>query len=162
MFRRAFTVEEAKAMLPRVEAVLEGIEEEKAEARRHHDRIGILEAIWGEKVEESQNPDHQEFLELRGALTESLQRIQDIIEREILRRGLRFPQGGLEHGLVDFPTTYEGRWVYLCWQRGEPEVRFWHETSSGYGGRQEITLEQVRRMGKEDDPAALDDSVLDF
>lgn len=38
-------------------------------------------------------------------------------------------------GLCDFPYQLEGRVVYLCWKFGEDEIRWWHETSSGYKDR---------------------------
>ncbi|MEO6457596.1 MAG: DUF2203 family protein, partial [Chloroflexia bacterium] len=34
----------------------------------------------------------------------------------------------LQRGLVDFPARLEGRTVFLCWELGEEEVGFWHET----------------------------------
>ncbi len=44
----------------------------------------------------------------------------------------------LERGLVDFPARRDGRIVFLCWELGEPEVGFWHETTSGYSNRQPV------------------------
>lgn len=44
----------------------------------------------------------------------------------------------LERGLVDFPAQREGRTVFLCWELGEPEVAFWHETTTGYDNRQPV------------------------
>ena len=44
----------------------------------------------------------------------------------------------LERGLIDFPAEREGRTVFLCWELGEPEVGFWHETSTGYANRQPV------------------------
>ncbi len=44
----------------------------------------------------------------------------------------------LETGLVDFPTLFRGREVYLCWQVGEDGIRFWHEVEDGYRGRRPI------------------------
>lgn len=38
-------------------------------------------------------------------------------------------------GLCDFPYMHEDRIVYLCWKYGEDEIRWWHETSSGYKDR---------------------------
>ncbi|MEA2551619.1 MAG: hypothetical protein QOE25_1388 [Actinomycetota bacterium] len=40
-----------------------------------------------------------------------------------------------EKGLVDFPAEREGRRVFLCWQLGEDDVRFFHEESSGFSTR---------------------------
>ena len=49
----------------------------------------------------------------------------------------------LDIGLIDFPTTYHGNEVYLCWKLGEDKVDHWHELHSGYAGRQSTsTLEE--------------------
>ena len=32
----------------------------------------------------------------------------------------------------------EGREIYLCWEEGEDEVAYWHDTESGYGGREPL------------------------
>ena len=61
-----------------------------------------------------------------------------------------------------FPTTLDGRWVYLCWQSDEPNVAYWHEVSGGYAGRRRITAGQMQRLGRLDDPARHEDSALDF
>jgi hypothetical protein len=50
---------------------------------------------------------------------------------------------------LDFPTTLDGRWVHLCWMRGEPTVEHWHEIIGGFAGRQPVTDEDSRRMGLE-------------
>ena len=52
------------------------------------------------------------------------------------------PKGAVE-GLVDFPSKMDGRVVYLCWKLGEPEVLFWHDLDSGFGGRQPLTAGSV-------------------
>jgi hypothetical protein len=44
----------------------------------------------------------------------------------------------LESGLCDFPHLSAGRIVYLCWQLGEEEIRWWHEITSGFQGRQPL------------------------
>ena len=41
----------------------------------------------------------------------------------------------LDLGLCDFPHLRDGRVVYLCWKLGEQEVRWWHETTTGYKNR---------------------------
>lgn len=43
-----------------------------------------------------------------------------------------------ERGLLDFPGERDGRAVYLCWQLGEPAVRFWHELDAGFPGRRPV------------------------
>ena len=44
----------------------------------------------------------------------------------------------LDSGLCDFPHLSEGRIVYLCWQLGEEKIRWWHEITSGFQGRQPL------------------------
>ena len=39
-------------------------------------------------------------------------------------------------GLVDFLSMRDGREIYLCWQYGEAEIRYWHEIDSGFAGRE--------------------------
>jgi hypothetical protein len=162
MRRKAFTVAEANSLLPQLEETLERITGAAAEARIRHKKLQVLDALWGESVLELGNPDHQEWLAHRSALDEVLGELEQCVQQEIAARGIRFPVGGLEHGLLDFPTTWQGRWVYLCWRRGEPRIVAWHEVSDGYAGRQALTPAHERRMGREDDPATLDESGLDF
>ncbi len=44
----------------------------------------------------------------------------------------------LEAGLIDFPTTFQGREVCLCWKVGEKEIGYWHEVEDGFRGRKPI------------------------
>ena len=162
MSYHVFTVEEANRLVPVLEDAFRRIEEAREEARTHHERLQVLDALWENAVEDPDNPDHEEYREHRKALSAAADIVEETVKEEIVDRGLRFPAGGLEHGLVDFPTSFEGRWVYLCWERGEPELRFWHEVDGGYRGRRPITPEQAEIMGRDDDREALDDSRLDF
>jgi hypothetical protein len=44
----------------------------------------------------------------------------------------------LDEGLIDFPTLFRGREVYLCWKLGEAAIAFWHGTDEGFSGRKAI------------------------
>lgn len=162
MAYRAFTVEEANALIPRMERVMDRIGGFRDEMEERSEKLQVLDALWGEKLLEPGNPDHQEFLVHRKRIRELVEEMEEVIRDEILDRGIRFPAGGLEHGLLDFPTTYDGRWIYLCWRQGEPEILQWHEADAGYRGRRDLTDHERRVMGRVDDPSDVDDSVLDF
>jgi hypothetical protein len=43
-------------------------------------------------------------------------------------------------GLLDFSALKNGREVYLCWQHGEDDIKYWHEIEAGFAGRQPIHL----------------------
>lgn len=162
MSYRVFTVQEANRLVPRLERAFEAMEEARDRAREHHERLQLLDALWSEEVEDPGNPDHGDWRDHRRGLREAVQTLEATVQEEILERGLRFPSGGLDHGLVDFPTAWRGRWVYLCWERGEPELRWWHEVESGYRGRRRITGDQAEAMGRDVDRDELDDARLDF
>ena len=162
MGHHAFTVDEANEMLPDVRAAINEIQRLRAVVGKKVDQLAVLDALWGELVSQSANPDHEEYVQLRHSLSECRRAVEELIQVRLVDRDIRFPMGGLEHGLVDFPTTLDGRWVYLCWQSDEPKVTYWHEVTGGYAGRRPITAEQVQRLGLLDDPARHEDSALDF
>jgi hypothetical protein len=162
MTRKAFTVEEANDLIPHLEDVLAGLRDCVRQVEQNHEKLQLLEVLWGERVREAGNPDHGEFASLQSGMRGAAHQIEELVQREIAGRGLRFPSGGLDQGLLDFPTTWQGRWVYLCWKSGEKRITAWHEIDGGFAGRQPLTADQARRMGREDDPAHIDDSMLDF
>ena len=146
---KAFTVEEANGLIAAMEAVMESIESLRDEVEGHDKQLQILDALWGGEVLAADNPDHSEFVRHRAAVDGTVERLEGLVRDEIVARGIRFPPGGLEHGLLDFPTTLDGRWVFLCWRRGEPRVDQWHEITGGFAGRQPVTPDHERRMGVE-------------
>jgi hypothetical protein len=146
--RRVFTVAEANALLPHLREVLGRIQELRRRVGEGSDQLKILEVLWGGKVAEPSNPDHEEFLRHRRAIGGAVQEIEVLVREEILGLGIRFPQGGLEHGLLDFPTILDGRWVYLCWRPEEHELQAWHELNAGFVGRKPLTPALARRMGR--------------
>lgn len=162
MARKAFTVSEANSLIPALREVFRGIGHYKSRIRERGRKIEVLHLLWDGNVVNSANPDHEDFAAHRRAIAKDVGEIERLVREEIIARGIRFPTGGIESGLVDFPTTYEGRWVYLCWQSGESELLYWHETDTGFPGRRRLTDQQREAMGVEDDPGNVDDSALDF
>ncbi|MGD2121816.1 MAG: DUF2203 domain-containing protein [Gemmatimonadota bacterium] len=150
MKRRNFTVGEANALLPHLREVLANIQDLRERVGERTDQIKILDVIWGRGVQDPENPDHGEFEGHRKAIGSAVGEIERLIREEILALGVRFPSGGLEYGLLDFPTRLDGRWVYLCWRLGEEELCAWHEVADGYAGRKPLTQKVARRMGRED------------
>ena len=144
---KVFTVEEVNRLIGTMETVMAEIERLGNQVERHTMQLQILDALWGPKLLDGENPDHAEFTEHQAAVDQAVERIQGLVLDEILARGIRFPPGGLKYGLLDFPTTLDGRCVYLCWKRGESSVDQWHEITGGFAGRRPVTSEQERRMG---------------
>ena len=136
-------------MVPALEDLFARIDGLRETIGRRHDQLQILELLWGDGDDLDDSPDASEAAAHRQVIEEGVLEIQRLIRERVVGAGLRFPMGGLEHGLVDFPTTWEGRWVLLCWRRGEPALQAWHEIDGGFAGRQGITPEQERAMGLE-------------
>jgi hypothetical protein len=44
----------------------------------------------------------------------------------------------IETGLIDFPALVNGRPVWLCWRLGEDDIGWWHELTTGVGGRRPL------------------------
>jgi hypothetical protein len=162
MLRKIYTVEEANSLLPVLEQVFRSIEIHKTKIKEHARKLEVLNLLWNDEVDAPSNPDYDAYHGHKRSIENDVSEIERLIQEEIVRRGIRFPSGGIENGLIDFPTTYGGKWVYLCWQNGEPEIQYWHEVDAGFRGRQILTDEHKNVMGKMDDPDSLDNSSLDF
>ena len=161
MAHHAFTVAEANSLVPTLSQAFQQIDAHKYQIREATKKIEVLDLLWGDAVRQTTNADHKDYIAHRETVDRALRGIQRSIQESVIAHGLRLPLGGIEEGLVDFPTTYQGRWVYLCWHMGEREIQYWHETDTGFQGRQEITAAQRDEMGR-DDASEVDDSELDF
>lgn len=126
---RTFTVSQANRTLPLV--------------RRIAEDIVLQYGRWKEKVREFEMLTTRSRADAPDPGAERLQREVQELAAEIDGYVAELGELGVElkdyeRGLVDFPGERDGRPVYLCWQLGEPEVRFWHELDSGYLGRQPL------------------------
>jgi hypothetical protein len=122
---RHFTVEEANALLGRIEPVLRSLRDARdrlTDAEAHEALAGAAPTNGGGDPGRDVG---EAFLEVRRMLL-ALQEL-GIVVRDI------------ERGLIDFPAIHEGREVYLCWQLDEPpRIAFWHDLEAGYDGRQPL------------------------
>ena len=109
MQSKRFTVAEANETLPQIEFIFGRLETKKTALEHHVQRIHILDALWGKAVNQPNNPDHDDFQQHHRRIGYLKEDILKIIEDDLLALGVRFPRKGLKHGLIDFPTTFEGR-----------------------------------------------------
>jgi hypothetical protein len=127
---RLFTLEEAQALLPLVQPLLEEIQRAYRElralaaasevARRGASGDGNLVASpW-----EGDGEDEPEQLNKR--LREAA--------AELEARGVELKDP--ERGLIDFRHERDGEVVYLCFELGEKGIAWWHPLETGFAGRQ--------------------------
>lgn len=56
--------------------------------------------------------------------------------QEFAARGIQIKD--LERGLIDFPAIKNGREIFLCWEKDEEDIQFWHDLDSGFPGREPL------------------------
>jgi hypothetical protein len=130
---RLFSLVEAESLLPEIDRAIREAAERKprfqaaeAELQTYIRRINMLGGcvVNVPRIAELHSRREVAVSELK----EAVQRIQ--------QHGVEVKD--LDAGLVDFPTRYRGRTVYLCWKLGEDRIGFWHSTDEGFAGRHPI------------------------
>jgi hypothetical protein len=127
---KLFTLEEAERTLPLVRRIVQDLTAEypawRAAVARFELLTGGARADWGETGE---------LLAAREEVSRHAERINRFLQ-ELEGIGCVFK--GFEAGLVDFYSLREDRPIFLCWRMGEERIAYWHETDSGFAGRQPI------------------------
>ncbi len=123
-FEKHYTLEEARALLPQVRSWLEQLVELR-------DKFNRLES----RLEQQMQPG----LDLGGEWVNRW--VRTLVElREVLlefhRREIQLKD--LDRGLIDFPTIINGREAFLCWEKSEEDIGFWHDLDAGYAGREPL------------------------
>lgn len=122
---KTFTLEEANALIPRLNRLLTDLIDARDKLAAMGDKIqSLLQHVDGNGGSKHGNM-YVVQLEIFNARLSALQDIGCELK-------------DLDQGLVDFPSYRDGRLVYLCWKRGEDRIRFWHDLDAGFAGRQPI------------------------
>lgn len=119
---RLFTLSEANHLIPQLNARLTSIREAKAVLARTKEDIRRASAQAQYGGGSALGPLYI------SSLQQISSQLQAIHEMGVLVKDV-------EMGLCDFPHLREGRVVFLCWKLGEQEIKWWHETSTGYKDR---------------------------
>ena len=132
---RLWTVSEANARLSELEELLprlRGWVGRLAEVQEERER---LTTFWGSEADAEDQPDHELKARL-DAEWEHLNRRLDEAVGSLRAEGIEVKDLG--SGLVDFYAMQDGELVFLCWQRGEPSVGFYHTLTGGFRSRRPI------------------------
>lgn len=70
---------------------------------------------------------------LNSVVTKFYQAIEDLENTGVVIKGI-------DEGLLDFPSKRFDDEVWLCWKKGETEIKFWHEKDVGFSGRKPISV----------------------
>jgi hypothetical protein len=125
MKSRYFTLDEARATLPQVKALMEQVQVARREILRlRPDALPVIEQA-------ALNGGNR----LMGELAVHAMQLEAGV-KGIMALGVVLKD--VDAGLVDFIGVRNGREVYLCWRYGEEDIHFWHELNAGFAGRRPI------------------------
>jgi hypothetical protein len=123
-YKKHYTLEEARALLPEIRQWLERLLALRSKLHQIEQQIGE-KRVGGD--------------DLGGALPNASVRTISEIKMALLqfyRRDIQIKD--LERGLLDFPAILAGKEVFLCWEKDEEDIEFWHDLDSGYAGREPL------------------------
>jgi len=123
-FKRHYTLEEARALLPQVREWLAEMGRLRRQLDREDERVSPRLA----QGDDLGGPTVNDRVRHVAALQSVLAQFQ---EREIQIKDL-------DRGLVDFPALMGGREVFLCWEQDEDDIEYWHDLDAGYAGREKL------------------------
>lgn len=128
---RYYTLSEANEMLPQLSQLIELMQAQRRQLELLQGRSKVV----AQKTRGNGNHNPGEDV----ALAQATKQVDDALQAAIKQLqdwGIELKD--LQTGLIDFPALREGRVVYLCWRLGEPEIAYWHETDTGFAGRQPL------------------------
>lgn len=128
---RMFTFDEASELLPRLQSILEDLQEKKRGLDRLQEQIGGLTG-------RASGDGHLLAKDLKDkrAQAEEVTNEMNVLLEEITSMGCELK--GIDEGLIDFPHERDGRVIYLCWKLGEERIEWWHDVDAGFAGRERL------------------------
>jgi hypothetical protein len=141
---KRFTLREVERLLPELGVLLRDAVAQRSEYREAQQRFqAITEHVMfagGTLV------DRGDAREARVRLDQAAAALSATVEK-IQKTGCALKD--LDVGLVDFPSVYRGRDVFLCWKLGEPSIGYWHGVEEGFAGRKPIDDDFLEHHGWE-------------
>jgi hypothetical protein len=123
-FTNHYTRDEARALLPQIREWLRQLDDCRSRLHKHDKRLSAIMDAGRDAGGESVN-----------AWVRTMADFRDLFH-EFQRREIQIKD--LDRGLLDFPAIIGGREVFLCWEKGEDDIEFWHDLDTGYGGRERL------------------------
>ena len=124
VFKKHYTPDEARALLPQVKQWLDQLSVLRERLANHDKEIsrllGLGDDLGGERI--------NNYVRALSAIKPIVQKFN---EHQIQIKDL-------DRGLIDFPAFVGGKEVFLCWEKGEDDIEFWHDLESGYAGREPL------------------------
>jgi len=123
-FKKHYTRDEARALLPQIRKWLEQLTESRVRFTDLDQRLTAMLADGRDIGGDLANQWVRTFADIKQAVL------------EFQRRDLQIKD--LDRGLIDFPSIVGGKEVFLCWEKEEEDIDYWHDLDSNYAGREPL------------------------
>jgi hypothetical protein len=138
---RLFTIEEVNALIP---ALADLVGRQMTRHSQIAEHLAELAHVTGDLPSSLVEEPRESPLvrKLKSELRMMIERYADgWTEVHALGGAVEDPQ----IGTVDFYSSVEGHFVWLCWRYGEQSVRFYHELNAGYAERKPLGSDVLDR-----------------
>jgi hypothetical protein len=142
--KQFFTIDEANLRLPLVKAIVKDIVELHSDVQERRDRLATVRRSRGDSGQDVNRMYSEEVDQIELDILSDEKQLNEYVS-ELKQLGIEFKDPVM--GLVDFPSLMDGNEVCLCWKLGEPEVQYWHESGSGFAGRQSLLQDELSITG---------------
>ena len=146
MKSKLVSIEEANRMLPLLRSIVEDIRYCWEQIIAKRTRLEVLEkgpeipeVDKSEAAGEEVDVATQEILDVKAELNRLIERINNYI-REVEDLGCFVEE--FKRGIINFPSLFNGRKVFLCWKPDESTVCHWHELDESFNDRSRILNER--------------------
>ena len=123
-FSKHYTVEQARKLLPQLKNWLNQLVKVRCEIEDFDQRHSSL---------------NEPFFDFGSSIVNRW--VENLAERndlmiEFQKKEIQIKD--IDRGLIDFPAVIGGKEVFLCWEKDEQDIEFWHDLDSGFPGRKPI------------------------
>lgn len=126
---RTYTLDEARALVPRLRSLLIQLAVEKGRMEAAHAALHAHLRANGSPDHATETARHErQVAEIRAGMGALLQHVEEL--GVVLR--------DLDSGLCDIPAERDGERIWLCWRLADPQLGWWHGVREGFANRRPL------------------------
>ncbi|MBI3190937.1 DUF2203 domain-containing protein [archaeon] len=135
MTLKEFSIDEANKLIPKIKMIFDEIFVLKKKTAFVRDEMKWIKEFWGNDLNDSDNIDADSYRKFEQEININLKRIDQSLKK-IEKFGCIVKD--VDGGLVDFYSVVKGKKIFLCWQYGETNIRYWHSADVGIHERRPV------------------------
>ncbi len=132
MKSKILSIEDANRMLPLLEKIVSDLMGAWSDIIQRRTELELIDKGQSKLTVDAANERKQD---LKIELNALIDRINGYI-REVEELGCFIEE--FKRGVVNFPSLYMGRKVFLCWKPTDESVQYWHELDESFNERSAI------------------------